>query len=451
MEFIRSMPDSDKSKMILGAFMQASNCSNYAASWRHPDTASDFLSIEYFKRIAEILEKGNFHFAFIDDRLAMPGTLNNSISDTVTHGIRTIKFDLIPIVMGMAMSTTHLGIGATYSTTYHHPFHIARLFATLDHMTNGRVGWNVVTSLNDEEAKNFGLESHLNHDERYDQADEIMQAVTGLWDTWGDDAIIADKANGLFANQDKVKTLNYKGRYVSSKGPLTVPRSPQGHPVIMQAGQSEKGKEFAAKWGEVIFAIFKNKQEGKAIVNDIKSRAVKYGRDPKSIKVVTAAYVIPASSNEEAENKKSFIESLAKPEDKLALLSELLNFDLRSLPEDHIVTKEDLNKMSGARFPIEQLIQKKENFTLGDMVKFSNRGTINELPTFHGTPQKIAEDMSDWYRSGSCDGFMIAATHIPGSYSDFVELIVPELQKMGTIRKEHCGHTLRESLGFNRP
>ena len=185
------MPDADKSKMILGAFMQASNCSNYAASWRHPDTAPDFLSIEYFKRIAEILEKGNFHFAFIDDRLAMPGTLNNSISDTVTHGIRTIKFDLIPIVMGMAMSTTHLGIGATYSTTYHHPFHIARLFATLDHMTNGRVGWNVVTSLNDEEAKNFGLESHLNHDERYDQADEIMQVVTGLWDTWGDDAIIA--------------------------------------------------------------------------------------------------------------------------------------------------------------------------------------------------------------------------------------------------------------------
>ena len=445
------MPGDRENKMILGAFMQAANCSNYAASWRHPETASDFLSLEYFQRIATILEKGKFHFAFIDDRLAMPGTLNNSIEDTVSHGIRAIKYDLVPIVMGMAMSTTHLGIGATYSTTYHHPFHIARLFATLDHMTQGRVGWNVVTSLNDEEAKNFGFKSHLDHDERYDQADEIMEVVTGLWDTWQDGAVVVDKDKGLFANKDKVRQLNYNGKYVSSKGPLTVPRSPQGHPVIMQAGQSDKGKEFAAKWGEIIFAVFKSKHEGETITKDIKSRAEKYGRDPEKIKVVTAAYTIPAETTKAAEDKKTFLENIAKPEDKLTLLSELLNFDLGSLPKEHIITEEDLRKMSGARFSIENLIRQEKEFTLGDLIEFSDRGTIHELPVFCGTPEKIADEMSSWYNSGSCDGFMIAATHIPGSYSEFTELVVPELRKMGTIRSEFNGQTLREALGFDRP
>ena len=445
------MPGDRENKMILGAFMQAANCSNYAASWRHPETVSDFLSLEYFQRIAEILEQGKFHFAFIDDRLAMPGTLNNSIADTVSHGIRAVKYDLVPIVMGMAMSTTHLGIGATYSTTYHHPFHIARLFATLDHMTNGRVGWNVVTSLNDEEAKNFGFKSHLDHDERYDQADEIMEVVTGLWDTWQDGAVLVDKDKGLFANQEKVNPLNYNGKYVSSKGPLTVPRSPQGHPVIMQAGQSEKGKEFAAKWGEIIFAVFKSKEEGEIITKDIKSRAEKYGRDPEKIKVVTAAYTIPAETMKAAEDKKVFLENIAKPEDKLTLLSEILNFDLGSLPEDHIITEQDLRNMSGARFSIENLIRQGKEFTLGDLIEFSDRGTIHELPIFCGTPNKIADEMSSWYNRGSCDGFMIAATHIPGSYSEFTELVVPELQKMGTIRNEFNGLTLREALGFDRP
>ena len=200
----------------------------------------------------------------------MPGIYKDSVKDSLLHGVRVVKFDLIPIVMAMAMSTKNLGIGATYSTTYHEPFHIARLFATLDHMTNGRVGWNVVTSLNDEEAQNFGLENHLDHDQRYDQADEVMEAIEGLWDTWADDAIILDKDKGIFADPNKVRRLEYEGSYVKSRGPLTVPRPPQGHPVVMQAGQSSRGRDFAAKWGEVIFAIFKTPEEGKSIGKDIR-------------------------------------------------------------------------------------------------------------------------------------------------------------------------------------
>lgn len=445
------MPGDKNQKMILGAFMQAANCSNYAASWRHPETMSDFLNAEYFQRIARILEDGKFHFAFIDDRLAMPGIYKDSVKDSLLHGVRVVKFDLIPIVMAMAMSTKNLGIGATYSTTYHEPFHIARLFATLDHMTNGRVGWNVVTSLNDEEAQNFGLENHLDHDQRYDQADEVMEAIEGLWDTWADDAIILDKDKGIFADPNKVRRLEYEGSYVKSRGPLTVPRPPQGHPVVMQAGQSSRGRDFAAKWGEVIFAIFKTPEEGKIIGKDIRRRAEKFGRDPKDIKIVTAAYAIPGTTPESATKKMELIESLATTTDKLTLLSELLNFDFGTYEMDHKLTPEELDGISGSRGLAEHFMRGDKEPTVSEFIEASNRGTIQELPVFCGTPDNIAEDMSEWFTEGACDGFMIAATHIPGAYEDFVQMVVPQLQNMGIVQSEYTTTTMRENLGLPKP
>lgn len=445
------MPGDKNKKMILGAFMQAANCSNYAASWRHPETMTDFLSPEYFQRIARILEDGKFHFAFIDDRLAMPGIYGDSVKDSLLHGVRVVKFDLIPIVMAMAMTTKNLGIGATYSTTYHGAFHIARLFATLDHMTNGRVGWNVVTSLNDEEAQNFGLETHLDHDQRYDQADEVMEIIEGLWDTWADDALLADKERGIFADPNKVRRLNYQGTYSKSRGPLTVPRPPQGHPVIMQAGQSTRGRDFAAKWGEVIFAVFRTIEDGKEIGEDIRNRAKKYGRNPEDIKIVTAAYAIPGTTTESALEKMQFIESLGTTTDKLTLLSELLNFDFGAYDLDHHLTAEELNTISGSRGLAEQFMKDGKQPTVSEFIDASHRGTLQELPVFCGTPNDIAKDMTEWFTEGGCDGFMLAATHIPGAYEDFVRMVVPKLQKMGVVQNEYTARTMREGLGLTRP
>ncbi len=218
------------SKMIMGAFLQAANCSNYAASWRHPASDPGFLSARFYQEIARTLEAGKFHFGFIDDRLAMPSRYNDSVDDTVRLGIRAVKLDLVPVVMAMTLATRYLGVSATYSTTYHAPFHIARLFSTIDHLTDGRAAWNVVTSLNDSEAQNFGVDAHADHDRRYDQADEVMEIVTGLWDSWDDDAILLDKREGVFADPGSVHRLDYEGEWFRSRGPLTVPRAAAGLP-----------------------------------------------------------------------------------------------------------------------------------------------------------------------------------------------------------------------------
>src|SRR4051794_29417703 len=239
--------------MALVGFLQAQNCTNLPASWRHPLSRSDFLSADYYAEIGRVLERGLFHLAFFDDRLAMPDRYGGDHGHTVEHGIRCMKLDPIVVLMVMAGVTEHLGLGATCSTTYYEPFHVARLFATLDHMTQGRAAWNVVTSLNDGEALNMGRSEVLEHDLRYDRADEFMEIVLGHWNAWADDALVVDKASGLFARPDKVSRLDYEGQYYRSRGPFTVPRTPQGHPVVIQAGQSGRGRTFAGRWGEIIF------------------------------------------------------------------------------------------------------------------------------------------------------------------------------------------------------
>ena len=235
------MPSSNR-QMTMVAFLQAQNCSNLPGSWRHPASMSDFLTPDYYQRIARILEDGKFHMAFFDDRLAMPDIYANDFRNTVANGVRAVKLDPLTIVMMMAAATKRIGLGATYSTTYYEPYHVARLFATADLMTRGRVAWNIVTSLNNSEALNFGHQEHLEHDLRYDRADEFMQVVMGHWGSWDDDALIVDKESGAFARADSVRRLDHAGDYFRSRGPFTVPRSPQGHPVLLQAGQSGRGR-----------------------------------------------------------------------------------------------------------------------------------------------------------------------------------------------------------------
>src|SRR5215475_1749363 len=416
-------------QMTLVAFLQAANCSNYPASWRHPASAPDFLTAAYFQRIARVLEEGKFHLAFCDDRLAMPDRYGDDFTTAVRHGIRAVKMDLIPVLTAMGLATQHLGLGGTYSTTYYEPFHVARVFATLDHLLSGRVAWNVVTSLNDSEASNFGQGPHPDHD------------------------LVYDRAQGLFAHPEKVHRLEHHGAWFHSRGPFTVPRSPQGRPVIMQAGHSGRGRRFAARWGELIFVIVPSPEFGRDVRRAIQEEAARCGREPQHLRVLPAMYCVIGETRTAAQEKAAYIEQLAQPMDALVLLSEVLNLDFAPHGLDEPLSDTDLAAISGSRAIYDRVIHLsgKRNPTTRDFITHSGRGTLHELPLFVATPHQVADGLEEWITTAACDGFVLAATHIPGAYEDFVRLVVPELQRRGLFHREYAGVTLRESVGLPRP
>ncbi len=438
--------------MTLIAFLQAQNCSNYVGSWRHPASMTDFMSPQYYQRIARTLEDARFDMAFFDDRLAMPEIYGNSPDLAVEHGIRSVKMDPTAVLMAMAMATSHLGLGATYSTTYYEPFHVARLFATMDQMTGGRVAWNIVTSLNDSEAANFGRSMHLEHDERYDRADEFVEIVEQMWTSWEPGALIVDKQSGRFADPARVHPTRYHGKFFDVHGTFPVPQSPQGHPVLLQAGASGRGMAFAGRWADVVFAAFRNKQAGEAGYAAIKQAAADAGRDPDLVKVVPAVTVITAETPELVAHKEALLRGLARMEDGLALLCEVLNVDFSDRPVDQPFTDAELAAMSwqGLRDGV-IAASGKANPSVADFVEFSHRGSLNGSGfPFIGTPEQVADQMQDWFGS-CCDGFVLAATNVPGTYEDFARLVVPILQARGLVRREYTGSTLRDNLGLPMP
>ncbi len=438
-------------ELALIAFLQAQNCSNYVGSWRHPASMADFTTANYFQRIARTLEDARFDMAFFDDRLAMPEIYGHSADLAVEWGIRSVKMDPSAVLMAMAMATSHLGLGATYSTTYYEPYHVARLFATMDQMSGGRTAWNIVTSLNDSEASNFGRKLHLGHDERYDRADEFVDIVTQLWTSWDPDALILDKVTGRFADPAKVHRTEHKGQFFDVSGTFTVPQSPQGHPVLLQAGSSGRGMAFAGRWAEVVFTGFKHKAAGVAIYNSIKQAAADAGRDPDLVKVTPAVGILVGETPELVAQKEQLLRNLAKPQDGLALLCEVLNVDFSDRPLDQPFTNEELEAMSwqGLRNGVLKA-SGKANPTVADFVHFSGRGTIDEAPMLKGTPEEVADQMEDWFGE-CCDGFVVAAGSVPGTYEDLARLVVPILQRRGLLRREYTGTTLRDHLGLPRP
>ena len=437
--------------MVLIAFLQAQNCSNYVGSWRHPMSMSDFLSPDYYRRIARTLEDARFDMAFFDDRLAMPEIYGQSSDLAVEYGIRSVKLDPTAVLMAMAMDTEHLGLGATYSTTYHEPFHVARLFATLDQMSRGRIAWNIVTSLNDTEAANFGRSMHLGHDERYDRADEFLEIVTDMWGAWEADALILDKTAGRFADPSKVHRTEYSGKFFNVNGTFTVPPSPQGHPVLLQAGMSGRGMAFAARWAEVVFTVFRNRDAGAANYQAIRRAVADAGRDPDSVSVTPAVGVITAETPELLAEKDRMVRACARPEDGLALLCETLNVDFSDRPLDEPFSDSELAAMSWHSLRDRVVsVSGKANPSVNDFVTYSGRGTVDEAHNFRGTPEQVADQMEDWLGT-CCDGFVIAAGSVPGSYEDFARLVVPILQRRGLVRREYEGSTLRENLGLPKP
>lgn len=438
-------------KMALVAFMQAGNASVYAGSWRHPATEHGYLDAAYYAKIGRQLEEGCFDLMFFDDRLAMPGIYGGSVAEAVRYGARPVKLDLSTILGVLAQATTKIGLGATYSTTYYQPFHVARTFATLDHLSGGRAAWNVVTSVNDSEAQNYGLDSHLSHDERYDRADEFLDVVAGLWDSWEDDAIVADRAAGVFADPAKVHELNHVGEYFSSRGPLTVPRTPQGRPVILQAGSSGRGRDFASRWADLIFTGDPGIEVARSHYADQKERIGESGRDPATVKLCPMAYAVVGETEAQAKDREQILlNDLVHPMASLTLLSELMNYDFAQHNLDDPITDELLASASGIRGLVQNLrAHIGDDITLRDLA--GHRATLLQGPRFVGTGTQVADQMEEWFHGGACDGFVLAATHSPGSYEDVVRMVVPELQRRGLFRTHYEGDTLREHLGLPRP
>ncbi|MGE0768005.1 MAG: LLM class flavin-dependent oxidoreductase [Hyphomicrobiaceae bacterium] len=438
-------------QMVLVGFLQAQNCSNFSASWRHPESRTDFMTADFYRHIGRTLEAGKFQLAFFDDRLSMPEFQSGKYEEAVANGVRCVKMDAFACMMAMGMATERLGLGVTYSTTYYEPYHVARAFATLDQLSGGRAAWNIVTSLNDAEARNMGQDALLAHDDRYDRADEFLEVVLGHWDTWSDDALVIDKSTGLFAHPEKVKRLDHKGEYFSSRGPFTVPRSAQGHPVLIQAGQSGRGKRFAAEWGELIFVYNLGVEGGKKAYADLKASCVAAGREPDSMKIAALVYPIVAETRAEAEDKRALLETLPKEIDSLLLLTEAMNFDFGSKPLDEPFTNEELNSISGLQTMRDRVMAATggRSPTIRDFIEVTGRGRLSN--PWVGNAKDVADMFEEYFTAPTCDGFVIGATTVPGTYEDFVKFVVPELQRRGLFQKEYRGTTLRENLGMPIP
>ncbi|MBN8928576.1 MAG: monooxygenase [Rhodospirillales bacterium 69-11] len=437
-------------QMVMVGFLQAQNCTTLASAWRHPAARTDFTTAAYYQHIGRVLEEGRFQLAFFDDRLAMPDIYGGNPAEVVANGVRVVKIDPVATMMAMGFGTSRLGIGSTASTTYYEPFDVARRFQTVDHMIGGRAAWNVVTSVNDAEAHNMGREVHMGHDLRYDRADEFMEIVLGSWDGWEDGAILCDKETGLFADPDKVHRLEYQGQFLRSSGTFTVPRSPQGHPVIIQAGSSGRGKRFAARWAETVFVAYHSLEEGQRQYASFKDSVARLGRDPDLVTVNTIAYPVVAETRAEAEDKMALIDSLYREVDGLSLLSEALNFDFKTKAMDDAFSDDELAGMSGMQAMRDRVMQETgRNPTVRDFLNVTRRGRPREAIV--GSGKEVADWFEEWFTARACDGFVIAGTHTPGSFEDFVKFVVPELQRRGLYQTEYKGATLRENLGLPRP
>lgn len=434
-----------KTQMRLAAFLNAGP--QGTAGWRHPEASQAMLTAVHYRRIAEVLEAAKFDLAFVPDALSVPRSLGNSFAPAVTWGAGTPRLDPIPVITLMAAATTHLGVAATVSTGWQEPYNLARSFATLDHLSGGRCAWNVVTSFQDAEAQNFGDAKLAPRSERYARAEECLEATARLWDSWADDAIIADRESGIFGRPESVEAVDYRGHYVSVQGPLSVPRPPQGYPVIIQAGASPAGRDFAARWADVIFSSNESLDSAIDFYRDIKTRAAAAGRDPDQIKILAAATTVIGRDLRDAMEKHEAVFGLVVPEAGLSRLAYHVNVDLTRYDLDGpLPSLEEVGVEGHYREVVE--FARREKLSVRDIGRWYGARTEGNMI---GSAQDVADNMEHWMDAGACDGFMIQATHVPGAFEDFAAEVVPELQRRGRFRTDYSGTTLRENLGLHRP
>jgi alkanesulfonate monooxygenase len=434
---------STKRQLKLGAFMRP--VSIHTGAWRYPGAWADAnFNFQRLKRLAQTLESAKFDAFFMADHLA----LLNMPMEALKRSHTATSFEPFTLLSALSQATDHIGLVATASTTFDEPFHIARRFASLDHLSNGRAGWNIVTTSNPDAALNFGLSEHRGHDERYARAREFYDVVTGLWDSWADDAFIRDADSGIFFDPAKLHTLDHKGQYLSVRGPLHIARPPQGWPVIVQAGASEPGRQLAAQTAEVIFAAHGTLQEGQAFYTDVKGRMPAFGRDPEHLKILPGAFVVVGDTLAEARRTRAHLDSLVHEESAIASLSVSLGVDASRFDLDgYLPTIPETNHSKSAQQRV---------LALADREKLTVRQLAQRLGgyaglSFVGTAESIADEMQEWLDGYGSDGFNIMFPWLPGGLDDFVAKVIPELQRRGIFRTEYEGRTLRENLGLPRP
>ncbi|WP_338452968.1 LLM class flavin-dependent oxidoreductase [Niallia oryzisoli] len=434
-----------KKQMKLGAFFMLPG--HHAVAWRHPDAKADHvLNFDFIKEQALTAERGKFDMVFLADGVAA------GAESKVFGQSSSVPFEPFTLLSAIAAVTKNIGIVGTVSTTYNEPFNVARKFASLDHLSNGRAGWNVVTSGGKEAASNFGLKEEPLHAQRYERAHEFVDVVKQLWDSWEDNAIVFNQETGQYADASKVHTLNYEGKYLSVGGPLNIARPVQGHPVVVQAGSSEAGKELAARTAEVIFTAWQTLEEAQDFYRDVKGRMAKYGRNPDELKIMPGVYPIVGQTLEEAETKRQQLLDLIPESLGVARLSRQLGVDLAGYPVDGPLPElPDVSQINGgkSRFQLLKDLAERENLTIRQL--YQNIAGARGHREIIGTPEQIADQLEDWFDHGAADGFNIMPPVFPTGLNDFVDYVIPELQKRGLFREEYTGTTLRENLELQRP
>lgn len=437
-----------KRQIKLGAFIPAT--AQHAAGWRHPESRpQDHLNLDYIIELAKTAEKGLFDAYFLADGLSV--RWGSAIEGELGLGDKGVGFEPVTLFAALSAVTKNLGFIATASTTYEDPYLLARKFASLDHISKGRAAWNVVTTASPDTASNFGLTQHPDPKTRYERADEFIEVTQKLWDSWEDDAFIYNKESGQFFHADKIHEPKHKGKYFSVQGSLNVSRPPQGYPVIVQAGQSEDGRELAGKYAEVIFTAQQNLADAQEFYRDVKSRLVKYGRQPDDLKIMPGVSIFVAKTEQEAQEKYQLLNSLIHPKVGLSLLSGLsggINLEKYDLDAPFPKLEDaDINFSSRQQMMID--IARKHNFTIRQLYEYiaSARGHW----TLIGTPEQVVDELQNWFENEGADGFNILPPTTPAGLNDFVDFIVPELQRRGLFRTEYEGSSLRENLGLKRP
>ena len=418
----------------------------HTAAWRYPGAYPDAnFNFAHLKRFAQTLEHGRFDAFFMADHLAL---LNMPV-EALKRSATVTSFDPLTLLPALAAVTEHIGLIATASTTYNEPYHVARKFASLDHISGGRAGWNLVTSANPREANNFGRDQHLEHATRYRRAREFYDVVTGLWDSWADDAFVRDVDTGIYFNPAKVRELNHKGEFLSVRGPLNIARPVQGWPVVVQAGSSEAGRQIAAETAEVVFGSSSSLVAGQAFYADVKARMQRIGRDPDHLKILPGAFVVVGDSDSEARAKKKHLDSLVHPASGVASLSVLLGTDVSAFDLDGPLP--EIPESNAGKSSRQKLVEmaRSENLSVRELAHYVGGayGTLEMI----GTPSSIADRMEEWLETKGSDGFNIMFPYLPEGLDDFVGRVVPELQRRGLFRREYEGRTLRENLGLPRP
>ncbi|MEX3940123.1 LLM class flavin-dependent oxidoreductase [Paraburkholderia sp. BR10937] len=430
-------------QLHLGAFMRP--VSLHTGAWRYPGAYPDAnFNFAHLKRFAQTLERARFDAFFMADHLAVLNMPVNALKRSHT----ATSFEPFTLLSALAAVTEKIGLVATASTTFDTPYHVARRFASLDHLSGGRAGWNLVTTSNPDAALNFGLEEHVEHDERYRRAREFYDVVTGLWDSWADDAFVRDLESGEYFDPSKLHVLAHKGDYYSVRGPLNIARPPQGWPVVVQAGSSEAGRQLAAETAEAVFTAQPNLEAGKRFYADVKARMEKVGRDPDHLKILPGAFVVVGDSLEEAREKRERLDSFVHYDSGIASLSIALGHDVSGFDPDGPLP--EIPESNASRSARQRVVDwaRDEGLTIRQLAQ--RVGGYSGLQMV-GTPHSIADEMEQWLVEAGSDGFNVMFPYLPAGLDDFVEKVVPELQRRGIFRREYEGNTLREHLGLPRP